>query len=262
MKNLILSLFCALSMGVSSQNVPIIETDISVPFSFTDQELLDNKEYYRLINKYSSLWYGDSLRLEIPSEDRIRLEELGPIMEEGPIWSTRPIGCSWYCAAMHWQTVSSFLAPQKNNIYDASSIFDWDVQTAWVVNGYGIGEYVEVAFPANTQVRATSCYIVNGYNKNETTWKNNSRVKSMDLYLDGTLIAHVNLKDTRDQQFFMLPDTIPLNTKDLSKFKTLKVEYQEYLVSTLKFEITDVYKGDKYEDTAISELSFNGVGDH
>lgn len=257
-----------------AQEVPIIETTIINTYSFTDAELAINTEFWELHDKYMSLLYGDeSDKDKIPQKDRERLEWLSKhrtVSEEGredpsddvPIWSTDPIGCSWYCGGYHFQTVSSSLPSVGNNNYGAESIFDWDVRTAWVEGskGYGIGEYVEVHFPMGN-ARATSCLIVNGYNKDERTWKNNSRVKTMNLYIDDKLVGIVNLKDTRDEQVFRLPDTIP-NFSDTTAFKIMEVESSKYKVSTLKFLITDVYKGDKYDDTAISELSFDGIGVH
>ncbi|PXV69291.1 intein [Dysgonomonas alginatilytica] len=259
-------LFVIMQMNALGQNIPVIETRITSPYSFTDTELKLDEELESLLKKYPALYSdNDSYKNQIPAKDRERFEYI--INKKGEnfesmVWSTDPMGCSWYCGAYHFETVSSSLSSTSSSGYDASSIFDFDVRTAWVegAKGYGIGEYVEVHFPIN-YAQATDCYIVNGYNKDERIWKNNSRVKTMNLYVDEKLIGIVNLKDTRDEQSFSLPDTIP-NLSDTTAFKIMEVEGEKYKVSTLKFLLTDVYRGDKYDDTAISELFFNGIGVH
>lgn len=266
-KTWIIALFLfIIQINLTAKKIPVIETEITNSYSFTDAELKLEEEFMTLFEKYSELYYNDK-KDEIPAKDRERLEYIMNKKGDGEdsesiIWSTDPMGCSWYCGAYHFQTVSSSLSNTQKNSYDAGAIFDSDVRTAWVegAKGYGIGEYIEVHFPIS-YAQATHCYIINGYNKNERTWKNNSRVKTMNLYLDDKLIATVNLKDTRDEQGFQLPDTIP-NSSDTTSFKTMEFDGTKYKVSTLKFLITDVYRGDKYDDTAISELYFDGVGVH
>lgn len=248
------------------QNVPVIETDIVRSFRFTDKQLALETEHSELMKKYENECYDDDLSKNIPKKDRERIEYLSGKLENADdeiyVWNTQYPGCSWYCGGFHFQTASSSLPNKGNNIYDASRIFDNDVRTAWVegVKGYGIGEYIDVHFPRSGP-QATDCYIVNGYNKNETTWRNNSRVKSMNLYLNEKLVAILNLKDTRDEQHFVLPDTIP-NYSYAGGSKEIEWEGEKYTVSTLRFLITDVYRGDKYDDTAISELYFDGIGVH
>lgn len=250
-----------------SQKVPVIETDIVNNFSFTDKQLALESELSDLIKKYEKEYYNSDLKENIPKKDINRIEYLsGKLQHAGDgtyIWNTQYPGCSWYCGGYHFQTVSSSLPNKGNNKYDSSCIFDDDVRTAWVegVKGYGIGEYIDVHFPVANLAQATDCYIVNGYNKNETTWKNNSRVKTMNLYIDERLVAVLNLKDTRDEQHFVLPHIIPSRT-DTAGFTIIERDEMEYTVSTLRFLITDVYKGKKYDDTAISELCFDGVGVH
>lgn len=263
------------ALATNAQQVPIIETTISNEwgnYSLTDKQLAAQETLIALQEKYGVK--GTSyIPNTISDEDRIEVERLNKIIypkedevshleEREYIWSTEQIGCSWYCGAYHFETSSSSLPNTAKNDYSVTSIADDDVRTAWVegAKGYGIGEYVEVHFPMN-YAQATDGYIVNGYNKNERTWRNNSRVKTMNLYIDDKFVAILNLKDTRDLQHFVLPDTIP-NRKDTTAFRVRHLHEQDYKVSTLKFLITDVYRGDKYDDTAISELYFDGIGVH
>ncbi len=164
-------------------------------------------------------------------------------------WNMEPMGCSWYCGASYETAVSSELARNGSNKYGADMSGDWDLRTAWVegVAGYGIGEYLKYTF-GNSAARATICYIHNGYQKNPAAWKNNSRVKTFNLYENDELLAVLQLEDFMGCQAFEFPR--PIGRRKDGK------------ASILKFVITEVYQGDKYDDTAISELYFGGMDVH
>lgn len=157
-------------------------------------------------------------------------------------------GCSWYCGdgGPIKITASSRLANQGSNNYSEENLHDLEANTSWVegVQGYGIGEWVEYTFSAKNP-RITEIKIVNGYNKSQSAWKNNSRVKKLKLYIKGKPIAILNLEDTRCVQMF---EIAPVTDKE-----------KEW---TMKFEIVEVYKGDKWDDTAISEIYFSGLDVH
>jgi len=92
--------------------------------------------------------------------------------------------------------------------------------------------------------RITKLLIVNGYVKSQTAWKNNSRVKRLKFYVNDKPIAILNLEDSRSEQIFEfepMSDTVDW---------------------TMKFEILEVYKGEKYDDTALSEIYFDGIDVH
>lgn len=164
-------------------------------------------------------------------------------------WDVSEAGCSWYCGANYETEVSSFLPSSKGLSYSKNELFDEDLTTAWIegVAGYGIGESLSFILD-NESPRITTCYIYNGYSKTKTTWKNNSRVKTFNVYENDELIATMHLEDIRGQQSFELPRPIGRRS-DGQK-------------SVLKFVIAEVYKGDKYDDTAISEFSFSGLDVH
>ena len=138
------------------------------------------------------------------------------------------------------------MAPQGNNKYDAKNLYDLNPLSAWVegVKGQGIGEYVVYTLD-QVNVPISSINIKNGYVKNETAWKNNSRVKKLKVYYNNKPVAILNLQDSRTEQVF--------DVKAL-KLNLLGKEIQQSF--SIKFEILDVYPGAKYEDTAISEISF------
>lgn len=81
-------------------------------------------------------------------------------------------------------------------------------------------------------------YIINGYAKNDELWKANSRVKKMKLTIDNKEEYILELEDTNQLQVF------DVHYKNDGISKPIVAE----------FEILEVYKGDKYEDTAMSFL--------
>lgn len=161
-------------------------------------------------------------------------------------WNCFSDGDGWFIYAKDYNA-SSYLKTQGNNSYQPSNIYDDDYRTAWVegVAGYGIGEWIEYTFSEeNADTKITTILVSNGYVKSNAAWKNNSRVKKLKVYYEGKPIAILNLEDLRSEQTFKLQNEIGVNDKSWK----------------LRFEILDVYKGDKYDDTAISEIIFNGTG--
>lgn len=156
-------------------------------------------------------------------------------------------GCSWYCGGGPDSiSASSTLPSNKTLDYKAENIHDFSLRTAWVeaVKGYGIGESITFRFPKKSPP-ITTIEIYNGYMKSDKVWQDNSRVKQLKIYVNDKPYALLNLKDIKSKQIFAI-DTLQGVNKELY----------------LKFEIADVYKGDKYDDVAISEIEFDGIGVH
>ncbi len=255
---LLITLF--VTNGISAQTVKTVDAKILDNTAYND-ESPDYKKYTQLLQ---SLMDGNKELINLNKEEVRVMKKYGSYYPDGyndmtEAWSVLGPGCSWYCGADYQTGVSSSLAAQGENIYDENSIRDDDVRTAWVegVKGYGIGEYVEFTFNYNAP-RATSVIISNGYNKNAATWKNNSRVKTLNIYENDKLLMIVNLADTRDLQSFDLPHPIPnrKGASGLSQYDDSKPPVH------LRMMISEVYKGDKYDDTAISEITFEGMDVH
>lgn len=172
-------------------------------------------------------------------------------------WDILGVGCSWYCGGgLDTLSASSELKSSNEVTYSSNNIHDLNYKTAWIegVPGYGIGEYVTYHIPPQNP-RITEIIIVNGYVKSEKTWKENSRVKKLKMYIDDKLFAILNLEDTRKEQHFKFE---PLGYSDRENWDEL-IKKPWW---TIKFEILEVYQGDKYEDTAITEIYFNGIDVH
>ena len=166
-------------------------------------------------------------------------------------------GCSWYCGkAQEDVTGTSQLPSNKKYTYPPKNAGDLDYQTAWVEgkNSYGVGESLTYHFESGSP-RITKIIIANGYVKSEKTWRENLRVKKLNVYYNNLLQYQLNLKNSYTEQSFSVkpignhPKNVSIYKKELSQWE-------------LRFEIVEVYKGSKYKDTAISEIYFDGIDVH
>lgn len=158
--------------------------------------------------------------------------------------------CSWYCGGTSYkQTASSTLKSSGTISYSATNAHDLSYKTAWVegVPGDGIGEFIEYYFKNNCP-RVTTIYVSNGYIKSDKAWRENSRVKTLKMYINNRPYAVLNLQDTKADQIFELDAPIG--------------RYKDGKDMIVKFEILSTYNGDKYKDTALTEIFFDGIDVH
>ena len=139
--------------------------------------------------------------------------------------------------------VSSELPPQGNNTYTRLNLGDRDPRTAWVEgdDGYGIGEYLEIKDIYTDAIKTMIFF--NGFQYSIKLWKYNSRVKTFKVYANGEATAYIHLEDRMGQQIIDFRDFLP---KDFHTYEDEKV--------TIRLEIVDVYKGEKWKDVAISDI--------
>lgn len=170
-------------------------------------------------------------------------------------------GCSWYCGGGPDSISASSYLKSKNPAinYLPKNAHDLSFKTAWVegVEGYGTGEYIVYHFK-QTAPRITKIIIANGYVKSSKAWLENSRVKKLKMYIDYKPVAILNLEDCRREQIFEFE---PIGRQRPIE-NTKRKELDKMPKWTLKFEILEVYPGDKYDDTAISEIYFDGIDVH
>ncbi len=164
-------------------------------------------------------------------------------------------GCSWYCGGFVKSIKSSSELKESKGInYSPKNAHDFNKNTAWIEGDseYGIGEYIEYCFDFsemknyNGKLGINKIILANGYKKSKLTWENNSRVKQLKVYVNDKAYAILNLLDAFEIQ-----------TIDIKEIK-----FPVNKTTRLKFEITQVYEGKKYKDTAISLLMFDGIGVH
>jgi hypothetical protein len=167
-------------------------------------------------------------------------------------YKDRSEGCSWYCCAPRIEvSASSVLPDQENFSYKAKHVHDFSLDTSWVEGdkGDGIGESLLFLFKAlkergQPELALTGFTMVNGLIKTDKIWRANSRVKVLKMYIDNKPKYIINFPDSPHFQNVSF-DPIHFNPdKDM----------------LLKLEIAEVYRGEKYSDTAISEINFLGKG--
>lgn len=216
--------------------------EVRDPLDLSPQAQLD---YQAEWDRFNEIMDGgaDFNTLSASDQEFVRnFEEVRP----QSIFFTGTLGDSWYEGGGPYKlSASSVLAPSPPNSYYADNAHDFDLSTAWVEGNEqdGIGESISYFFKANSPP-VTEVHLYNGYVKSATAWKNNNRVKALKVLVDGVVVAILRLEDTSGLQKFQLGQEYQSNAGDM----------------VLEFEIVSVYKGDKYEDTAISELEFDGTG--
>lgn len=180
-------------------------------------------------------------------------------------------GCSSWCGAYGFEQEvqgSSELASADGR-YAAGNVLIQDRQEAWAegAEGPGIGESItyrqSCTYGINNKWEAITIFgslepeldgfmryseicIVNGYAKTRQTWEENGRVKKLLLYVEGRPYAYLELEDTVQPQYFMLPED------DIKVINGGMLE--------ARFEIVEVYPGSKYEDTCLTGLIMEFTG--
>lgn len=124
--------------------------------------------------------------------------------------------------------------------YKPENMFDGKLETAWVegVEGSGIGQWVQFDFNVAAKIKAIRIYA--GYGKSEQTYMKNGRVKALKIaFSDG---------ESQEAQL-----------QDIQAFQTIRIN-RESPSGSVRLEISAVHEGSTYEDTCISEVSFEIEG--
>ncbi|MCL2144645.1 MAG: hypothetical protein FWH43_04030 [Endomicrobia bacterium] len=127
-------------------------------------------------------------------------------------------------------TASSVLTPAT--AYSPENLFDSQLDMAWSTEGKetdGINQSVTITFDSKEEIGGI--IIWNGYQRSETHFKANGRVKKLDI--NGQI---VQVNDAQGLQTILLPN----------KIKTDKIT----------LTIKEIFKGSKYKDVLMSELRF------
>lgn len=136
-------------------------------------------------------------------------------------------------------TASSVLIEEQRSedFYSKNNILDRNVNTAWVEGseGNGIGEWIQFDF--DTTYAITGLEILTGYVKSKGIFKANNRVREIEL-ISSDYKGNVLFKDTMDWQYRYIGAMV---------------------TNSMRLVIKDVYKGEKYNDTCISEIKIYGI---
>lgn len=130
---------------------------------------------------------------------------------------------------------SSTLANEGKLTYYSSNIYDRKLSTSWVegMHGSGIGEWVMLI--TNNGQKLKGIKIINGYASNMEFYKKNNRAKSIRVELSDGTIVEKQLEDSG----------IAWQYVDFNR---------EIVCNSIKITILSVYRGNKYDDTCISEI--------
>jgi hypothetical protein len=158
--------------------------------------------------------------------------------------------CSWYCGGgpdSIWATSS--LTAQGQHTYDAANVHDLDYCTAWCegVPGPGIGQSLTYRFGPESP-RLHTIKVSNGLVTSEAAWRANNRVKRILVSENGLPVLELTLSDTRDDQIFALP--------------RLFGQRADGHPMDLSFTILEIYPGERFDDTVITEFWFDGTDVH
>lgn len=214
-------------------------------FSNEEEQKFDEnyKKFEMLLSKMSEkeIEYED-----LKKEDKKLYDSVDQTWSD--YWQTITDGCNWYeGGGPVGFGASSYLGEASGNTaYLPYYIHDFSYKTSWVegVEGDGIGEWIEFYF--KNSAPATAFVISNGYVKNRKLYLENNRAKKLKLYINGEVYGFLNLKDICSEQ----------------RFEVSPIKFQKDKNYVLRFEIIEVYKGTKYDDTVISEINFDGIGVH
>ncbi|MDI7219141.1 hypothetical protein QMN07_16715 [Leptospira santarosai] len=147
--------------------------------------------------------------------------------------------------------------------YSPYYAMDGDPSTAWSegVDGDGIGEVLLTFVDVRKKIK-----IWTGYGRSEEIFKNNNRPKDVTLYIfealntsDGTISITLQNLVLRGQVEYTLKDENGYQEISLPKVKLIgskgTVGNSGDRFTVLGIKINSVYKGEKYQDTLISEVS-------
>jgi hypothetical protein len=179
---------------------------------------------------------------EIENSDDITLDMF---LENGFYYYVGPgYGC---CYEENGGPDSIWATSELDDNYLVDKIYDGSLDFAWVEGKKddGIGESISFKMIDNAWP-LEKIIIYNGFQKDPSLWKKNNRVKQLMLYIDGKPVAKLNLEDVTNGQEF-----------DVVKWFPQRKE--PYIV---RFEILKTYRGTTYNDTAISEIDFDGPVSH
>lgn len=129
---------------------------------------------------------------------------------------------------------SSTLNQQKGNTYGLGNLFDGDLSTAWVEGASGNGEGQQISISFDNPVTIRKIDLVNGYAKSGKSFNDNARVRDLRVRASNNVSGGIALKDNAQLQTF---DVTGLDG-----------------IEWITFGIGSVFAGQKWQDTAISEL--------
>lgn len=164
------------------------------------------------------------------------IDQLLQLLQELAAAGERQSLDKWANAAIY-VTASSTLPASAKYSYDASNVLDGSPDTAWAegAEGNGVNQWIMLTADAGERALLSKLSILNGYQRTESTYYANGRIKEIEIeFSDGSTIQHT-LADSTGWQ------NIPL--------------VQQVETSSVRIIIKSVYAGSSYEDTCIGGIT-------
>jgi hypothetical protein len=161
----------------------------------------------------------------------------GTYLADGGEWSESGLqGAKWAFVAGFTATASSYLKESDGTEYPPENLNAWNASWVEGVEGDGIGESITLSLkkPANV----TQVGLRNGFAKSRELYFANNRPAQFKVSVNGADPFKIDVPDEflETERFWF----------DLPKSSAL--------VKTIRFEISAVYSGTQYQDTAISAI--------
>ncbi len=139
---------------------------------------------------------------------------------------------------------SSALPDSSPYTFGAANLFDGRADTTWQVGNDGIGQWIAISFPESTSVTVS---MINGFVLKDKAFAKDGA--DGDLYVLNNRVKAMKIEITADNgNTFTSAVNFEDNKRDLQNAGTYKN------VKRLKFIIDGVYKGMKWQDTALAEI--------
>lgn len=142
---------------------------------------------------------------------------------------------------------SNHAEPIATDNFEAKNLGDGNMKTCWLSSNDGKNESFEIIIdleeiPSINTAQIKDIYFFNGWRKDFHTWKDYSRIKKVTMIVNDLPYAEISFEDT-----------YKLQSIDLDKFKIDKTKR-----CRIRFKISEVYPGDKYQHVAMSDVQFIG----
>ena len=145
---------------------------------------------------------------------------------------------------------------QLQGNYSVDNLLDFNFETAWVEGKPDSGDGESITFELN-DYKLTAIGIINGYTKNEETYLANNRIKK--LRIEKQVVDYKDSTKTRiDISEIELEDKpyVKIQKKSFDNMVSIIADYGDGWEKVRKVTLTilEVYKGNKFNDTCISEV--------
>lgn len=242
-KSIVLTFFLAYivlpPVFAQQQNgVPLSEPDTLLMFQFTNEHInfwLEAEDYIRERMRSSIDIYSGDFYKDATEQEKMWLDSIDA--SDSP-YNTDYRSRYW---GSNWSYASNIIAQKSDTL-----AYDFNLLTGWrSPNGSnGIGKKITFVFEPAGNSKIKKILFFPGYMRTPADWRHYSRPAKVALRINGKDITVLHLQDVMACQVFDIPMT---------------AFYKKNEDITVMFEILSIYPGSEFEETAISEINFEGT---